>query len=64
MPSVTPAFAVVHSRSSPARGSVTAVTDRARWTSGNILRVMRAVEAVAAAKKNEQPSLARLEPAA
>ena len=38
--------------------------DIAKLTSGNILRVMRAVEAVAAAKKNEQPSLARLEPAA
>lgn len=38
--------------------------DIAKLTSGNILRVMRAVEAVAAAKKDQTPSLARLEPAA
>ena len=38
--------------------------DIAKLTSGNILRVMRAVEAVAAAKKDQPPSLARLEPAA
>ncbi|MBN8529850.1 MAG: dipeptidase [Caulobacterales bacterium] len=38
--------------------------DIAKLTSGNILRVMRAVEAVAAAKSDEPPSLARLEPAA
>ena len=37
--------------------------DIAKLTSGNILRVMRAVEAVAEAKKGERPSLARLEPA-
>lgn len=36
--------------------------DIAKLTSGNILRVMKAVEAVAEAKKGERPSLARLEP--
>ena len=38
--------------------------DIAKLTSGNILRVMKAVEAVAEAKRNEPPSLARPEPAA
>ena len=38
--------------------------DIAKLTSGNILRVMRAVEAVAAAKKDQPPGMERLDPAA